>query len=115
MKNLNPVLSDLLSCWYLDLQFLDELLWAYCIDLDIEELNLRFWKVDNINILIYEAYEQIKNMFIEENEIVILALWFDTEDFEEWNEYEIFTNYLDSHLRFNDESLEELYQNWRKH
>ena len=68
-----------------------------------------------INILIYEAYEEIKNMFIEENEEKIQALWFDTEDFEAWREYDIFTNYLDSHLRFNDESLEEIYQNWRKH
>jgi len=114
MENLQWIACELLSCWYLDLHFLDELIWAYDIDLDIEELQMIYWKIDNINILIYEAYEQVKNMFIEDNEEAINVLWFSTNDFEAWREYEIFTNYLDSHLWFNDEELDNLYEDWRK-
>jgi hypothetical protein len=39
--------------------------------------------VDNINILIYEAYTQIKEMFLKDNKSKIEALGFKVEDFEE--------------------------------
>ena len=29
-------------------------------------------------------------------------------------DYQVFTNYLDSHLWFNNEEVEELFQNWRE-
>jgi hypothetical protein len=38
--------------------------------------------VDNINILIYEAYAQIKEIFLKENQKEIKALGFKIEDFE---------------------------------
>ena len=115
MKNLNSIISQLLSCGYLDVDFLDNLIWAYDIDLDIEELRSIYDEIDNINILIYSTYEQIKDMFFEENKEAIEALWFDIGAAEEWEDYTIFTNYLDSHLWFMDEKLDEMYQNWRRH
>jgi hypothetical protein len=39
--------------------------------------------VDDINILIYEAYSEIKEMFLSENRENIEALGFDIADFEE--------------------------------
>lgn len=114
MENISWIACDLLSCWYLDLKFLDELLWAYDIELDIEEIKAVFWKID-INVLIYEVFEQVKNMFLDDNEEAIKKLWYDIYDFENWSDYEIYTNYLDSHLRFTDEKLDAMYQEWRKH
>jgi hypothetical protein len=42
-------------------------------------------------------------------------LGFKIEDFEKWRDFEIYTNYLDSHLRFNDCGVDKIYQNWRGH
>lgn len=115
MSYTNQIASQLLNCWYLDIDFLDNLLESYKLDLDIEELNSIYWKVDNVNILIYWTFEEIKNMFLQENKEAIHTLWFNITNFQLWRDYEIFTNYLDSHLRFNDDSLDELFQNWRRH
>jgi hypothetical protein len=116
MKNINGIACQLLNCWYLDIEFLDKLLGEYPeIDIDIDEVRMNYWKVDDINILIYEAYSQIKKMFFEENEEKITSLWFSIEDIEDNEEYTIFTNYFDSHLRFKIPEIDAIYQNWRKH
>lgn len=115
MENIKWIVCQLLSCWYLDLNFLDSLIWAYDIDLDIEEIQMNFWRVDNLNIFIFEAYEEIKDMFLENNKKDIEALWFNPDDFEAWKDYEIFTNYLDSHLRFTHEAINNMYEDWRRH
>jgi hypothetical protein len=114
MRNINYVTCQLLNCWYLDFELLDNLIEAYNLDFDIEEIWCCYWKIDNINILIYEAFRQIKDMFVEENEEEIRSLWFNPDDFEEWEDYEIFTNYFDSSMWFNDSKLDEIYQKWRK-
>ena len=114
MENLQNILCDLLSCGYLDLKFLDELIWAYSLDLDIESLSFCYNKIDNINILIYEALEEVKNIFLDENYEVLEKLGYDSEQFNDSIEYEIFTNYLDSHLWFKDKNIDDIYQEWRK-
>ena len=103
------ILCDLLECWSLDINFLDNLLWEYNIELDIDDIKSNFWKID-INILIYETFEIIKNQFIDENQEEIEKLWFDIYNLD----YEIYTNYMDSHLWFNDNQIDDLYQKWRK-
>lgn len=113
MRNINSIACQLLNCWYLDIEFLDNLIEAYHFDID--DIMVTYEKIDNINMLIYEAYQQIKNRFLEENEEAIKSLWFTKEDIEDNEEYTIFTNYLDSHLRFNIPEIDEIYQNWRKH
>lgn len=114
MENTNTILSQVLHCWYLDLKFLDELIESYNLDLDIEDILLNYWYTNiqdlNINIFIYESFEQIKNQFIEENQEKIEKLGFDIYEIE----YEIYTNYMDSHIWFNDEKIDNLYQEWRK-
>lgn len=103
------LLSDILECWYLDINFLNDLLDTYNIELDIDDIKSNFWKID-VNILIYSAFEIIKNQFIEENQEKIESLWFDIYELD----YEIFTNYMDSHLWFNDNKIDNLFQDWRK-
>jgi hypothetical protein len=51
-------------------------------------------------------------MFLKENQKDIEALGFKIEDFEEWRDFEIFTNYMDSHLWFNNSEIEEMFQKW---
>ena len=114
MKNIVMLSSQLLSCGYLDIEMLDNLLTTYNLELDIDEIRMNFWGVNNVNILIYEAFTQIKDMFMSENYDEITKLWFQCDDLEEWADFEIYTNYMDSHLWFNHEKLDELYQNWRK-
>jgi hypothetical protein len=51
---------------------------------------------------------------LKENQSEIEASGFDIEDFEEWRDFEIYTNYIDSHLRFNNSEIEDIFQKWRK-
>lgn len=103
------LLCDLLDCWFLDINFLDELLNSYEIELDIEDIKANFWKID-VNTLIYSAFEEIKNQFIQDNKEEIQELWLDIDELD----YQIYTNYMDSHLCFNDENIDNIYQKWRK-
>ena len=103
------LLCDLLDCWSLDINFLDELLNEYEIDLDIDDIKANFWKID-INTLIYSSLESIKDMFIEDNKEEIQNLWFDVYELD----YQIYTNYIDSHLWFDNQKIDDLFQEWRK-
>jgi hypothetical protein len=49
-------------------------------------------------------------MFIEQNSEEIQRI---TEKDPNEADYTIFTNYLDSHLWFNNQEVETLFQNWR--
>jgi hypothetical protein len=115
MKNINSITCQLLNCWYLDVEFLDNLLDEYNIDIDIDDIKISYWEVNDINIIIYEAYSQIKEMFLSENQEEIKSLGYNIEDFEAWKDFEIYTNYLDSHLWFNNPDIDNIYQNWGKH
>jgi hypothetical protein len=102
------LLCQILECWYLDVNFLNDLLDNYQIELDIDEIKSNFGKID-INILIYETFEIIKNQFLEDNKEEIENIWFDIYELD----YQIYTNYFDSHLWFNDNEIDELYQKWK--
>lgn len=116
MEAKNSLLTQILQCWYLDLKFLIDLIETYELDLDVEDILFNYWYTNikdfNINILIYESFEQIKNQFLEENkEEIENKLNLNIYDIE----YEIYTNYLDSHLWFtkNDE-LNQLFDEYKK-
>ena len=115
MEILTALLSDMLSCWHLDLYFLEDLIDSYSLKLDIEDIRRNYWKLDNINILIYEAFKQIKDIFIEENKYALASLWYTASQFEFWEGYDIFTKYLDSSLRFTDDKVSAIYEKWRQH
>ena len=110
------LLCGLLDCGYLDITFLTDLANNNHIEIDIEDLKANYWEL-NINCIIYDVITQIAEQFIHDNhdEIEkILDLW------EFWNLntylyshdiYEIYTNFMDSHLWFNDEKIQELFEN----
>ena len=90
-----------LWAWYLDVKYLVELIEEHNLDVDdiAENIEFNFWKEfkADINYFIYEALSQIANKFIESN----------IELFEyESDEFEIYTNYMDSHIWFNSEKVQ---------
>lgn len=98
---LSDISKNLLGAWYLDLQFLVNTIEENNLDADeiIQNVEMNFWKesILNINNLIYEALTQIAYRFIESN----------SKLFEEHSdEYEIFTNYMDSHIWFEDNEVQ---------
>ncbi len=96
-----------LWAWYLDVKFLVELVEKYNLDIDdiSENIEFNFWKefVCNINYFIYEALTQIASKFIESN----IEL-FETES----DEYEIYTNFIDSHIYFISEIVQKEFENF---
>jgi hypothetical protein len=50
---------------------------------------------------------------MEENKEEIKCLWWNVEDFDEWTDYEIFANYLDSYISFKNKRIGCLFQNWK--
>lgn len=90
-----------LWAWYLDVKYLVELIEEHNLDVDdiAENIEFNFWKEfkADINYFIYEALSQIANKFIESN----------IELFEyESDEFEIYTNYMDSHIWFSSEKVQ---------
>lgn len=105
------ILMDLarntLRAWYLDVKFLVELVEKYELDVDIisENIEFNFWKEfkADINYFIYEALTQIASKFIESN----------PELFElESDEFEIYTNFIDSHIYFTSEIVQSEFENF---
>jgi len=109
----NSIISQILECWYLDVEFLDNLIDEFDIDLDIDNIKQEFWMV-NLNLLVYKVYDEVKNRFLEEYKQEVEAITGESlENVWDFEDYEIFTNYLDSHLWFNNEEIENLFQVWR--
>lgn len=107
------MLSQVLNCWYLDVDFLEELIEEFNIDLDIECIKNEFWNI-NVNILIYKVFDEIKNNFLKENKYEIEAIiWESLDNGFDFEDYEIFTNCIDSHLRFKNDEIEDLFQKWK--
>ena len=101
-KNILVDLSrNLLWAWYLDVEFLVNLIEEQELDFDeiYENVEMNFWKEfdRNINYFIHEALSQVAYRFID----------FHKELFElESDEFEIYTNYMDSHVRFVSEPVQ---------
>ncbi len=98
---LSDISRNLMGAWYLDLQFLVKTIEDNNLDFDdiYENVEMNFWKefTADINYFIYEALSQIAYKFIESH----------TGLFEEYSdEYEIYTNYMDSHIWFTDEEVQ---------
>lgn len=98
---LSDITRNLLGAWYLDLKFLVELLDEHNIDFDdvIESIECNFWqdyKLD-INTIIYEVLSTIAYKFISKN-----SSMFENES----DEFEIYTNYMDSHIYFTSQKAQ---------
>lgn len=101
-KNILVDLSrNLLWAWYLDVEFLVNLIEEQGLDFDeiYENVEMNFWKEfdRNINYFIYEALSQVAYRFIDSHK----ELFEDESD-----EFEIYTNYMDSHVWFVSEIVQ---------
>ena len=103
--------SQILECWFLDVKYAIDLANSNNLEIDYEDLKSNYWTV-NINTIIYDLIYRIAETFISENEIVIkqiLNIW-DLNEYRNNSEmYEIYTNYIDSHLWFKDERIQTLF------
>ncbi len=105
---LNGFIRGLTGAWYLDIEFLVNTVDKCNLDFEdiIESVEMNFWteyKCD-FNYIMYETLSTIANNFIDENR----ELFEDVEN----DEYEIFTNYMDSHVRFNDEDIQSKFEEY---
>jgi hypothetical protein len=105
------IIADLLDCGYLDVEFILRLLNNW-VNIDKQELINNYWNA-TAQIIIYDLIFQIAEKFIEENESEIKAILnvLDLDEYRSYNElYEIYTNYIDSHLWFKDEKIQALFE-----
>ncbi len=116
METKTNLLCDLLECGYLDINYLTDLLDNNNIEIDLQDLKSNYWEL-NINWIIYDVMTQIAERFIDDNQEEIekiLDLWeyWNLYDYMNSHEiYEIYTNYIDSHIWFNDEKIQTLFEN----
>jgi len=104
---LSDITRNLTGGWYLDLKSLVVLLETYEIDFDdvMEALEWNYWEdvKFNFNTIIYETLTMVANKFLDEYK----------EIFEKYEkEFEIFTNFIDSHIYFTDEFVQSKYEAW---
>jgi hypothetical protein len=108
------LLSQLLNCWYSDIQFLIKICEQNEIDLDIEDIKDNYWEIKDVNILIYVAIEEISKKFLEEykDQIEEALNLRNLESYLSENDdiYEIFTNYIDSHLWFKNDKIQSIFE-----
>ncbi len=113
MLSRTDLLKELLSCWIWDIDFLIDLCNNNEIDLDLEDIQSNYGSI-TINNMIYEAIRTIAWKFIEENKAIIEKILNtnDLDDYLSYNDiYEIYTNYLDSHLWFTNNEIQDLFEN----
>jgi hypothetical protein len=97
-----------LDCGWLDAEYLMRLVDANSIDpRDLMEDVREFTTETTVNDLIYAALERVSRQFLDELPSKV-RLNADTL------EYHIFTNCMDSHLWFDDERINALYEDWRR-
>ena len=98
---LNAISCKMLGAWYLDVDYLVELLDRFHLDfyevMDEVEMNFGADCKVEFNTIIYEVLSQIAYKFIDEHQEM-----FEWED----AEFEIYTNYMDSHIFFEDEEVQ---------
>ena len=103
---LNAMVRNVLDAWYLDLEYLVNLIDKQNLSFDeiYENVEMNFWKeCININYFIYEALSQVAYKFIEANQKLCNA---------KSDEFEIYTNYMDSHIWFTNEELQSKFEGY---
>lgn len=105
------IISELLKCGYSDTEYILDLIIKSWLDFNSQELNDNYWSI-NASIIIYDYIFKIAENFIAEKEAEIksiLNIW-DLEEYRNYNDlYEIYVNYIDSHLWFKDQRIQDLF------
>jgi hypothetical protein len=112
---MNNLLCQILDCWYLDVKKLCEIYIENNVDPDLENIKANYWNFD-VNTLLYELIREVAEKFIWEYEAEIkeiLNLW-EYDDFDTYRSYhelyEIFANYMDSHLWFKNQKIQDIFE-----
>lgn len=115
MESAISLLSQLLECGYSDVIFTLELSHNNKIEIDVQEIKSNYWDI-NINIINYDLIYKIAEEFIRENQSQIEDI-LNVKNLSEYRDnnelYEIFTNYIDSHLWFKNEDIQNLFEQSR--
>jgi hypothetical protein len=115
MESKTSLLCQILDCGYLDIDFLVDLFDSNDIDIDVEDVRSNYGDI-NVNILIYETIRQIAENFIDEHrdeidEILELGENENLNNYMSYHDlYEIYTNFMDSHLRFFNDRIQNLFE-----
>ena len=104
---LTEITTNVMNVGYSDLEFLANTIDEYKLRVEkiVESVEENFWKeyVTQINYLIYIALTMVAQKFIESHE----ELFEDKSD-----EYTVYTNYLDSHVYFEDEEVQREFERY---
>lgn len=118
MKTEIYLLCSLLNCGYLDVNFIIDLIDNNNLEIDLDEI-ISNWLIHdnwiNCNLVIYELIEKIAYEFINKYELKIKKyLWLKSKEnlidyIQEIDMFEIYTNYIDSHLWFKNDNIQTLF------
>ncbi len=115
MESAISLLSQLLECWYSDVTYTLELSNNNKIEIDTQEIKNNYWDL-NINLIIYDLIYKIAEEFIRDNQSQIEDI-LNVKNLSEYRDnnelYEIFTNYIDSHLWFKNQDIQNLFEQSR--
>jgi len=104
---LSDILRNITGAWYLDLQYLVNILEEHNIDFDdvMESIESCFWdsiKLD-FNTIIYETLSMVAHKFIEENKDLFSS---------HQDDFTVYCNYMDSHIYFEDEEVQSKFEGY---
>jgi len=112
----NTFIANILECWVLDVSFLFQVLGA-CeandIYIDSQDIIANYGGM-HVNYFISEALHQLAESFLKSKKSQIeelLNIWDLDRYREDKDVYDIFTNYMDSHIWFQNESIQWLFEN----
>lgn len=118
MKTEIYLLCSLLNCGYLDVNFIIDLIDNNNLEIDFDEI-ISNWLIHdnwiNCNLVIYELIEKIAYDFLNKYEFKIKKyLWLKSKEnlidyIQEKDIFEIYTNYMDSHLWFKNDNIQTLF------
>ncbi len=116
--NSNWFISELLECGTLDVEYLERV-FETCnvnyIEIDVQEVLSSYGSM-HINNFISECCYKLAEWFLKTHQSQIEEL-LNISDFERYREenydeiYEIYVNYLDSHIWFKNDKIQSLYEN----
>lgn len=112
----NTFIANLLECWVLDVSFLFQILWTCEINniyIDTQDVIANYGGL-HVNYFIYEWLHQLAESFLKSSKTQIeelLNIWDLDRYSEDQGIYDIFTNYIDSHIWFRNELIQWLFEN----
>ena len=104
---LNAISCRMLGAWYLDVNYLVNLLDRFHLDFYevMDEVDMNFGADGKVefNTIIYETLSQIAHKFIEDNQKIFKS---------HQDDFNVYCNYMDSHIWFTDEEVQSKFEGY---